>query len=80
MSIPVGDASVDVEFLVRITYNITATGNNSTYVLRDLTNNSNYADTFLYATKQNQNGYFTETLSIIKNFTTNRFVGLYVTA
>jgi hypothetical protein len=48
--------------------------------MRDFTNNTNYADTFLYATKQNQNGYFTETLSIIKNFTTNRFVGLYVTA
>ncbi len=53
VSVAGGETSVDIEFLVRISYNISATGNSSVYALRDFTNNTNYADTFLYASKQN---------------------------
>jgi hypothetical protein len=78
VSIPAGDATIDVEFRVRVTYTITATGNQAVFVLRDFTNNTSYADTNMHCVKQNQTGTFTENLTIIKRFDSNRFVGLLV--
>lgn len=71
---------VRVRFTCTVKFNITATGNTATIVMRDFTNSSNYTDTTMTCAQQNQTGTFERSFSVIKSFNTNRLVGLYVTA